>query len=115
MKLCSSTHCSGRLTANLSLIAIYLLLAIVALTAALPITQQSDSLSTVQLPKVREQRSLPGSLATAPEGAVGNPPSPVYGSEGHNTEPMPTKKPVYFTLLAISVFVCVIIVLFERL
>ncbi|KLJ07002.1 hypothetical protein EMPG_17501 [Blastomyces silverae] len=116
MKLRSSAHCSGGgLAANLSLVTIYLLLAIATLATALPITQQSDSISTVQLPKVREQRSLPGSLATAPEGAVGNPPSPVYEAEGHNTEPMPTKKPVYFTLLAISVFVCVIIVLFERL
>ncbi|KAL2389366.1 hypothetical protein RJ035_002331 [Blastomyces gilchristii] len=106
MKLCLSAHSSGGgLGANLSVITtIYLLLAIVAFTIALPITQQSDSISTVQLPTVREQRSLPGSLATAPEGAVGDPPSPVYGSEGHDTEPMPTKKPVYFTLLAISVF-----------
>ncbi|PGH05413.1 hypothetical protein GX51_02937 [Blastomyces parvus] len=111
----SAQRSGGGLAANLSLITIYLLLAIVTLATALPVAQQSDSINTVQLPKARDQRSLPGSLATAPEGAVGHPPSPAYGSEGYNTESMPTKKPVYFTLLVIAVFVCVLIVLFERL
>ncbi|PGH30555.1 hypothetical protein GX50_06688 [[Emmonsia] crescens] len=112
MKIRPSTHGRGSV-ASLSLVAIYFLLAIIALATALPIEQQSDSISTIQLPKTNEQRSLPGSLATAPKGAVGEPPSPGSGSAGHHTEP--TKKPVYFTLLAISVFVCILIVLFERL
>ncbi|OJD13052.1 hypothetical protein AJ78_06444 [Emergomyces pasteurianus Ep9510] len=112
MKIRTSTR-GGRSVPNLCLVTLYLLFSILAFTTALPIEQQSDSISTTQLPKAREHRSLPGSLATAPKGAVGEPPLPVTGATGNKMEP--TKKPVYFTLLAISVFVCIIIVMFERL
>ncbi|OAX83399.1 hypothetical protein ACJ72_02241 [Emergomyces africanus] len=112
MKIRPSTH-GGRSVPILCLVTIYLLLAILAFATALPIEPQPGSLNALKLSKAREQRSLPGSLATAPKGAVGKPPSPVTESAEYHTEP--TKKPVYFTLLAISVFVCIIIVLFEKL
>ncbi|EER44747.1 predicted protein [Histoplasma capsulatum H143] len=115
MKILSSTHGSARILVviNLSLFTICLF-NLLTLTTALPTGQQQfDSISTIGRPKGHEQRSLPGSLVTAPEGAVGEHPSPASGGEGHNTALK--KTPIYFALLVISVLVCVVIVLFEKL
>ncbi|KAK2789921.1 hypothetical protein FQN53_000974, partial [Emmonsiellopsis sp. PD_33] len=106
MNLLQSTN--GGISTKTSFLAILLsLFAILTLSVALPIEKQPNHPATNQIANIiHEIRSLPGSLATAPEGAVGEPPHPASGDP---PAPEPTATPVYFALLAIVALLGVIL------
>ncbi|EEH37789.2 hypothetical protein PAAG_00710 [Paracoccidioides lutzii Pb01] len=101
---------------TLSLLTIYFVFVLtLTLSTALPIESHMKSVDALQSPNAYKPRSLPGSLLTAPKGAVGDPPQPASGPLRHAQVMEPKKQPIYVTLLVIAVFLGVIVAVYESL